>query len=190
MFAQHPTAKLRVHTHCQHKTLTIAHRVGVQPFACVIGPLQNEQIDIGETLPARCLRLGVRLVQHRAAPFAFVLSPAVRFGHREVTHIELERWFGRRLVIEGMWFRQRAWTLRTPRPVTRPQTRQCAAGRHDPARKDLRAPRSERRRVRAGPKQRWPCPGLLSARVESANAKGRLSSTSKTAASLICGSLM
>jgi hypothetical protein len=56
-FAEHPKAKLLgVHTQFQHETLTIAHFLGNQHFPEVIGPLQNEEIDIGETLPARCLR--------------------------------------------------------------------------------------------------------------------------------------
>src|SRR5215475_12891190 len=57
VFANHPNAQLLgVHTQYQHETLTIAHLLGNQHFPVVIGPLQNEEIDIGETLPARCLR--------------------------------------------------------------------------------------------------------------------------------------
>jgi hypothetical protein len=90
MFAEHPKAKLLgVHTQYQHETLTIAHLMGNQHFPAVIGPLQNEEIDIGETLPARCLRQGLWLVQDGAVPFALLLSPAFRFGHPEGTHIEV-----------------------------------------------------------------------------------------------------
>lgn len=90
MFAEHPKAKLLgVHTQYQHETLTIAHLMGNQHFPVVIGPLQNEEIDIGETLPARCLRQGLWLVQDGAVPFALLLSPAFRFGHPEGTHIEV-----------------------------------------------------------------------------------------------------
>jgi len=90
MFAEHPKAKLLgVHTQYQHETLTIAHLLGNQHFPVVIGPLQNEEIDIGETLPARCLRQGLWLVQDGALPVALLLSPAFRFGHPEGTHIEI-----------------------------------------------------------------------------------------------------
>ena len=90
MFAEHPKAKLLgVHTQYQHETLTIAHLLGNQHFPVVIGPLQNEEIDIGETLPARCLRQGLWLVQDGAVPVALLLSPAFRFGHPEGTHIEI-----------------------------------------------------------------------------------------------------
>lgn len=90
MFAEHPKAKLLgVHTQYQHETLTIAHLLGNQHFPVVIGPLQNEEIDIGETLPARCLRQGLWLVQDGDVPVALLLSPAFRFGHPEGTHIEI-----------------------------------------------------------------------------------------------------
>jgi hypothetical protein len=90
MFAKHPKAKLvGVHTQYQHETLTVAHLLGNQHFPVVIGPLQNEEIDIGETLPARCLRQGLWLVQDGAVPFALLLSSAFRFGHAEGTHIEI-----------------------------------------------------------------------------------------------------
>jgi hypothetical protein len=90
MFAEHPKAKLLgVHTQYQHETLTIAHLLGNQHFPVVIGPLQNEEIDIGETLPARCLRQGLWLIQDGAVPVALLLSPAFRFGHPEGTHIEI-----------------------------------------------------------------------------------------------------
>lgn len=90
MFADHPKARLLgVHTQYQHETLTIAHLLGNQHFPVVIGPLQNEEIDIGETLPARCLRQGLWLVRDGAVPVALLLSPAFRFGHPEGTHIEI-----------------------------------------------------------------------------------------------------
>ncbi len=90
MFAEHPKAKLLgVHTQFQHETLTIAHLLGNDHFPVVIGPLQNEEIDIGEALPARCLRQGLWLVQDGAVPFALLLSPAVRYGRPEGTHIEI-----------------------------------------------------------------------------------------------------
>src|SRR5579875_80058 len=90
MFSGNPRAKLiGVHTQYQHETLTIAHLLGNQHFPVVIGPLQNEEIDIGETLPARCLSQGLWLAQEGRVPFALLLSPAFSFGHIEGTHIEV-----------------------------------------------------------------------------------------------------
>src|SRR5690242_6268746 len=39
-----------------HETLTVAHLSGNPHYPVVIGPLQYEEVDIGETLAARCIR--------------------------------------------------------------------------------------------------------------------------------------
>ena len=58
MFSEQRNAKLvGVHSHFGHQMpLTIAHLLGSQHFPVVVGPLQHDEVDIGETLPARCLR--------------------------------------------------------------------------------------------------------------------------------------
>ena len=90
IFAKNDKAKLfGVHTQYQHETLTIAHLLGNQHFPVVIGPLQHEEIDIGEALPARCLRQGLWLIQDDSIRYALLLSPAFRFGNPEGTHIEI-----------------------------------------------------------------------------------------------------
>jgi ATPase family associated with various cellular activities (AAA) len=90
MFSKQPNAKLvGVHTQYQHETLTIAHLLGGHHSPVIIGPLQHEEIDIGETLPARCLRQGLWLAQHRSMPFALLQSPAFRYGVVDGTHIEI-----------------------------------------------------------------------------------------------------
>lgn len=90
MFAERPKAKLLgVHARYQHETLTIAHLLGNQDFPVVIGPLQNEEIDIGETLPTRCLRQGLWLAHDGTVPFALLLSPVSRIEGAEGTHIEI-----------------------------------------------------------------------------------------------------
>ncbi len=90
LFSQNSDAKLLgVHTQYQHETLTIAHLLGNQHFPVVVAPLQHEEIDIGETLPARCLRQGLWLAKEGALPYAVLVSPAFRFGHPEGTHIEI-----------------------------------------------------------------------------------------------------
>jgi energy-coupling factor transporter ATP-binding protein EcfA2 len=90
MFSEQFDAKLLgVHTQYQHETLTVAHLLGNQHFPVVIAPLQSEEVDIGETLPARCLRQGLWLARYDALPFALLQSPAFRFGQAEGTHIEI-----------------------------------------------------------------------------------------------------
>src|SRR5580692_9133084 len=89
LFAERSDAKLLgLHTQFRHETLTIAHILGNQHYPVVIGPLQHEEIDIGEMLPARCLRLAVWLAGDRTTPFALLLSPAMRYGQEDGTHVE------------------------------------------------------------------------------------------------------
>ncbi len=90
LFAEHPSARLMgVHTQFQHETMTIAHLVAAHHYPVVVGPLQHEEIDIGETLPARCLRQGLWLAEDRTMPYALLLSPGIRFGQLEGTHVEI-----------------------------------------------------------------------------------------------------
>src|SRR5260370_60312 len=90
LFSQERDTKLvGVHTQYQHETLTVAHLLGNQHFPVVVAPLQHEEIDIGETLPARCLRQGLWLAKEGAVPYTLLVSPAFRFGQPEGTHIEI-----------------------------------------------------------------------------------------------------
>jgi hypothetical protein len=76
MFSEQRNAKLvGVHSHFGHQMpLTIAHLLGSQHFPVVVGPLQHDEIDIGETLPARCLRQGLWLARQGTMPFALLLA--------------------------------------------------------------------------------------------------------------------
>jgi AAA+ superfamily predicted ATPase len=90
LFSRFPKAQLLgVHAQYNHQTLTIAQLFGNMHYPAVIGPLQHEEIDIGETLPARCLRQGLWLGEHAGTPFAFLLSPASRYGQEDGTHVEI-----------------------------------------------------------------------------------------------------
>jgi len=90
MFAPQPNAKLLgVHSQFQHETVTIAHLLKNDHFPVVIGPLQSEEIDIGETLPARCLRQGLWLAREGSISYAVLLSAAARFGRPEGSHVEI-----------------------------------------------------------------------------------------------------
>jgi len=92
MFSKQPNAKLfGVHSsRFSPETLTIAHLLGGQHFPVLIGPLQNEEIDIGEILPIRCLRQGLWLAQQQGVPFALLLTPAnSHLGPGGGIHIEI-----------------------------------------------------------------------------------------------------
>src|SRR6266478_2235473 len=51
--------------------------------------MQYEEIDIGETLPARCLRQALWLSRIDGTPFALLLSPAEHFGRTDGVHLEI-----------------------------------------------------------------------------------------------------
>src|SRR6266487_621213 len=78
-----------VHPEFSHETLSIAHLAGDGHYPILIGPLQHDEIDIGEALPARCLKHGLWLASSEGLLFAVLLTPAERFGHNEGVHIEI-----------------------------------------------------------------------------------------------------
>jgi len=90
LFSRFPKSQLLgVHAQYNHQTLTVAQLFGNVHYPAVIGPLQHEEIDIGETLPARCLRQGLWLAISEEIPFALLLSPASRYGQADGTHVEI-----------------------------------------------------------------------------------------------------
>ena len=85
-----PEVKLfGVHRQYSHDTLTFANLMQNTHDPTVISPLQYEEIDIGDTLPARCLRQGLWLSHVKATPFAVLLSTAQRYGQTSSVHLEL-----------------------------------------------------------------------------------------------------
>lgn len=90
LFGEHQDSKLLgVHTQFHHETLTVAHLVGNPHYPVVVAPLQHEEIDLGETLPARCLRQGLWLAKDHTLPYALLLSSSIRYGQVDGTHIEI-----------------------------------------------------------------------------------------------------
>jgi hypothetical protein len=54
-----------------------------------IAPFQHEDIDVGDALPARCLRQGLWLSRSAGTSFALLLSPASRYGQAKGLHVEV-----------------------------------------------------------------------------------------------------
>jgi hypothetical protein len=78
-----------VHSQFNHETMTVAHLVVEGNYAAVVGPLEHEEIDVGETLAARCIKRGLWLSQKGSLAFAVLLTPAERFGRSEGVHVEV-----------------------------------------------------------------------------------------------------
>jgi len=89
LFKQREHRLVGVHTQYHHETMTIAHLMGNQHYPVVIGPLQHEEVDIGEMLPARVLRHGLWLSRAEELPYAVLMSQAVRFTQHQGTHVEI-----------------------------------------------------------------------------------------------------
>jgi hypothetical protein len=71
---------LGIHSPLGHETPTLAHLFTSGPFPVGLGPLQHEDVDIGDPTPVRCLKNGLWLAKDRELPFAVLVSSAVHFG--------------------------------------------------------------------------------------------------------------
>ena len=78
-----------VHPEFSHETLSIAHLAGDGHYPIRIGPLQHDEIDVGEALPSRCLKHGLWLANTAGLPFAVLITPAERYGRSEGVHLEI-----------------------------------------------------------------------------------------------------
>lgn len=54
-----------------------------------IGPLQHDEVDVGERLPVRCLRNGLWLPHQHGLPFAVLVGRSVHFGQVACVHVEV-----------------------------------------------------------------------------------------------------
>jgi AAA+ superfamily predicted ATPase len=90
LFSQrYPAQLIGVHPQMGHETLTVAHLVNDGHWPVLIGPLQHDEIDTGETLPARCLRHGVWLARAGGTSFAVLITPLAQYGQVEGVHLEI-----------------------------------------------------------------------------------------------------
>jgi len=80
---------LGIHSAVGHETSTLAHLLVRGPFPVDIGPLQHDDIDVGEPTSVRCLKNGLWLSSDQDLPFALLLSPAMQYGTVGGVHVEL-----------------------------------------------------------------------------------------------------
>ena len=76
---QKPTL-LGIHVMFGFETPTLAHLFSAGHFPVEIGPLQYDDIDVGDDTPARCLRNGLWLSTENGLPFVLLFSPAMQRG--------------------------------------------------------------------------------------------------------------
>jgi len=58
-------------------------------FPVDAGPLQYDEIDVGEPIPVRCLKNGLWMSSDGDLPFAVILAPGGRFGLRTGVQVEI-----------------------------------------------------------------------------------------------------
>jgi hypothetical protein len=78
-----------VHEQWSPETLTIAKLWTQGEHAVLIGPLQYEEVDLGEEFPSRCLKQAVWLGHAAKTPFAVLFTPHARFGRSEGIVVEV-----------------------------------------------------------------------------------------------------
>jgi ATPase family associated with various cellular activities (AAA) len=90
IFAGQPGATLLgVHSQMGHETPTLAQLFTRGPFPMDVGPLQHDEVDVGDELPVRCLKNGLWLSRQGAVPFAVLLGPSMQHGSVGGVHVEI-----------------------------------------------------------------------------------------------------
>jgi hypothetical protein len=83
-----PSKHIGVHRQYAHETLTFSELLVDADHAPMVAPLQYDEIDIGETMPVRCLKNALWLGNYDGLPFALVLTRTKKYG--EATGVRLE----------------------------------------------------------------------------------------------------
>ena len=73
-----------------HEPPSLAQTLGEGAhFPIDAGPIQYDEIDIGEPVPVRCLKNGLWLSRDKDLPFAIIMAPGGRFGLRSGVQVEI-----------------------------------------------------------------------------------------------------
>lgn len=86
---KYPAKLIGVHSEYSHETMTFASMAREGNHPVLVGPLQYGEIEIGEVMPARCLKRGVWLSESKESRFALLLTQAEKYGRSEGIHVEL-----------------------------------------------------------------------------------------------------
>jgi hypothetical protein len=78
-----------LHRRFGHETMTFSELLTTDAYAALIAPLQHLEIDIGDAVPARCLKHGLWLAVDGQIRFAVLLSPGMNYGRQTGMHVEI-----------------------------------------------------------------------------------------------------
>jgi len=69
-----------IHSLMGHESPTLAYLLTPSPIPTDIGPLQHDEIDIGDAEPVRCLKNGLWLATEGTMPYAVLMGPSIQHG--------------------------------------------------------------------------------------------------------------
>jgi hypothetical protein len=72
-----------------HEPPSLAQTLVGGHFPIYAGPLEYDEIDIGEPVPVRCLKNALWLSREKDLPFAILMAPGGRFGLRSGVQVEI-----------------------------------------------------------------------------------------------------
>ena len=72
-----------------HEPPTLAQTLGGGHFPIDVGPLQHDEIDVGDAVPVRCLKNGLWMSHEKDLPFAIIMVPGGRFGLNRGVQVEI-----------------------------------------------------------------------------------------------------
>jgi ATPase family associated with various cellular activities (AAA) len=73
-----------------HQPPTLAQTLAAgERFGTDVGPLEHDEIDVGESAPVRCLKNGLWLSRAKDLSFAVMMAPSGRFGLRTGVQVEI-----------------------------------------------------------------------------------------------------
>jgi hypothetical protein len=90
MVSEGPSHKIvGAHEQWSHDTLTFAKLWAQTSHPVLIGPLQYEEVDLGDAQAIRCLKQALWLGHSNQMPFAVLLTPDAHFGRSEGIIVEV-----------------------------------------------------------------------------------------------------
>ncbi|MEA2862086.1 MAG: hypothetical protein QOC84_42 [Bradyrhizobium sp.] len=89
LFSVSPVRFFGIHEEHRYETLTIATLTRDGRNACAIAPAQYHDVDVGESVPVKCLNNGLWLCKSRGLRYAVVLSAHRDYSRETGTRIEI-----------------------------------------------------------------------------------------------------
>jgi hypothetical protein len=84
-----PNRLIGLHVVWDHETITFSSLTVERDHPALVGPLQYDEIEVGETEPFRCLKKGLWLASDKKIPFAVLLTRDMMYGRSRGMNLEI-----------------------------------------------------------------------------------------------------